>query len=50
MTEDGEKRETEVLKGVGLGRQEGGDWDRVRKNEPVPRFGLETLITQAHRL
>lgn len=36
----------------GEGKREGGNGEREeeRKNGPVPRFGLETLITQDHRL
>lgn len=29
---------------------DGGGEEEERKNGPVPRFGLETLITQDHRL
>lgn len=33
------------------GKREGGRGEREeRKNGPVPGFGLETLITQDHRL
>lgn len=31
-------------------REWGGGAEEERKNGPVPRFGLETLITQDHRL
>ncbi len=48
MRDDGRVRDRKGERERGGGG--GGGEEKERKNGPVPRFGLETLITQDHRL